>query len=97
MTQNEKQEPSKKQKKQFAKGFKWGKREHILETYTTYALFIGILFQISGILTRKWVLVLVASVLFGIALVFRFLAGLAHKMEKHYNDKLRYGKWKDQK
>jgi len=89
-----KQEPTKAQKKQFTKGFKWGKIEHKLETYTTQTLFIGIVFQAIGLTTRKWSFVFVASVLFGIAFVFRFFAGTAHKLEKHYMDKLRFGKWK---
>lgn len=89
-----KQEPTKAQKKQFTKGFKWGKREHILETYTTYTLFIGILIQIVGILIKEWLFVFCASALFGLAFIFRFLAGISHKLEKHYMDTLRFGKWK---
>ena len=89
-----KQEPTKAQKKQFTKGFKWGKIEHKLETYTTYTLLIGILIQIVGILSKMWFIIFVASGFFGIAFVFRFFAGTAHKLEKHYMDKLRFGKWK---
>lgn len=93
MTENK--TPTKAQKKQFTKGFKWGKREHVLETYTTYTLFVGIVFQVIGILTKNWVFVFIASALFGLAFVFRFLAGIAHKLEKHYMDTLRFGKWKN--
>ena len=92
-----KSEPSKAQKRQFVKGFKWGRIEHKLETYTTYTLLVGILIQIAGILTKIWFVIFVASGFFGIAFVFRFFAGTAHKIEKHYMDKLRFGKWKHKK
>ena len=94
MNENKKQEPTKAQKKQFTKGFKWGRIEHKLETYTTYTLLIGILIQIVGILSKVWFIIFVASGFFGIAFVFRFFAGTAHKLEKHYMDTLRFGKWK---
>ncbi len=89
-----KQEPTKAQKKKFTKGFWWGKQEHRLETYTTYTLLIGILLQITGLLTRKWIWTLIATIFFCIAFVFRFFAGIAHKIEKYYMDKLRFGKWR---
>ena len=89
-----KRKPTKAQKKQFTKGFKWGKTEHKLETYTTYILLVGILIQIAGILTKIWFVIFVATGFFGIAFVFRFFAGTAHKLEKHYMDTLRFGKWK---
>jgi len=89
-----KQEPTKAQKRKFVKGFKWGRIEHKLETYTTYTLLVGILIQIAGMLTKIWFIVFVATGFFGIAFVFRFFAGTAHKLEKHYMDKLRFGKWK---
>ena len=90
-----KQEPTKAQKKKFTKGFFWGKIEHKLETYTTYTLLIGVFLQITGLVTRKWIWILIAAGIFGISLVFRFFAGISHKIEKFYMDKLRFGKWKN--
>lgn len=81
-------------RKKFKKGFFWGRIEHRLETYTTYILLIGLLFQITGLLTKKWIWTLVATGFFGIALIFRFFAGISHKFEKHYMDKLRFGRFK---
>ena len=89
-----KKEPSKSQKKKFVKGFWWGKLEHRLETYTTFLLLIGVMLQVIGLFTRIWIWILIASGFFGIALVFRFFAGISHKVEKFYMDKLRFGKWK---
>ena len=92
-----KKEPSKAQKRKFTKGFWWGRVEHRLETYTTYILLIGILLQIIGLLERKWIWILTASGFFGIALILRFFAGISHKIEKHYMDLLRFGKWRKNK
>jgi len=86
-------EPTKRQKLQFAKGFWWGRREHNFERYTTYFLVIGFLFLVAGLLGRRiWQLVSIPMLV--LALLFKMLAGFAHRMEKHYNDKLRYGRWK---
>lgn len=93
----ERKEPSKAQKKQFTKGFWWGRREHTLETYTTYTLLLGFLLQIAAIWIRNWSYCVIATGFFGIALVFRIGAGIAHKIEKFYMDKLRFGKWKNKK
>ena len=94
MYRMKKAEPTKQQKRQFAKGFWWGKQEHRFEHYTTYFLVVGFLLHITGLLTKRWVLELITMPFFGLALIFRGLAGFAHRMEKHYNDKLRYGRWK---
>lgn len=91
---SKKQEPSKVQKRKFTKGFFWGRIEHRLETYTTYSLLFGIILQIIGLLERTWIWILAASGVFGVSLVLRVCAGTAHKIEKHYMDKLRFGKWK---
>jgi len=84
-------------KKQFAKGFFWGKIEHKLESYTTLFLLVGLLFHLAGIISRKWILVIVAVGFFLISLVFRVCAGISHKLEKHFMDSLRFGKWKKKK
>ena len=89
-----KKEPTKEQKRQFTKGFWWGRQEHRFERYTTYFLLVGFLFHVAGLLTKRWVLELVMTPFLGLALIFRGLAGFAHRMEKHYNDKLRYGRWR---
>lgn len=89
-----KQETTKAQKKQFTKGFKWGKREHKLETYTTYTLLLGLVIQLIAIATRVWEIVFGATAFFFGAFVFRFFAGISHKLEKRYMDTLRFGKWK---
>ena len=92
-----KQEPSPKQKKEFTKGFKWGHREHNLERYTTWLLLLGFMLLVIGLLTKRWVWQFIAAPVFGLALVFRVLAGFAHRMEKKYNDALRYGRWRKKK
>lgn len=89
-----KKEPSKSQKKRFTKGFFWGRIEHRLETYTTLLLLIGVILQVIGLLERKWIWILTAASFFGIALIFRFFAGISHKIEKFYMDTLRFGRWK---
>ena len=94
---NRKEEPSKSQKRKFTKGFWWGKLEHCLESYTTFLLLIGVILQIIGLLERKWIWVLTATGFFGIALVFRVCAGIAHKVERHYMRYLRFGAWKREK
>ena len=92
-----KKEPSPKQKKEFAKGFWWGRREHNLEKYTTWLLLLGFILLVIGLLTKRWVWQLMATPVFGLALVFRVLAGFAHRMEKHFMDKLRFGRWRKKK
>ena len=89
-----KKEPSKSQKKRFTKGFFWGKLEHRLESYTTFLLLIGVILQIIGLLERKWIWIVTATGFFGVSLIFRFFAGVSHKIEKFYMDKLRFGRWK---
>ena len=92
-----KQEPSPKQKKEFAKGFWWGHREHNFEKNTTYLLLLGFMLLVIGLLTKRWIWQFIAAPVFGLALVFRVLAGFAHRMEKKYNDTLRYGRWRKKK
>lgn len=92
-----KQEPSPKQKKEFTKGFWWGRREHNLEKYTTWLLLLGFVLLVLGLLSKRWFWQLIATPVFGLALVFRVLAGFAHRREKHYMDKLRFGKWRKKK
>ena len=93
----ERKVPSKAQKKQFTKGFKYGRIEHRLESWTTIVLLLGFLLQIAAIWIRNWTYCVIATGFFGIALVFRVGAGIAHKIEKFYMDKLRFGKWKNKK
>lgn len=93
----ERKVPSKAQKKQFTKGFKYGRIEHRLESWTTIVLLLGFLLQIAAIWIRDWTYCVIATGFFGIALVFRVGAGIAHKIEKFYMDKLRFGKWKNKK
>lgn len=86
--------PSKSQKKRFTKGFWWGRVEHKTETLCTYTLLIGLLFQVTGLLTKRWIWSLIATGFFVIALFFRFISGVSHKLEKHYMKYLRFGAWK---
>lgn len=89
--------PSKKQRDKFKRGFFWGRLEHKFESWTTILLFLGVVFQVLGLLSRKWIYSIIASGFFILALVFRFFAGIFHKVEKHYMDKLRFGKWRNKK
>ena len=82
-------------KKRFTKGFWWGKVEHKLEKITTAFLLISLLFLLIGAVERKWVYVLAAIVFNTASLLFRVLAGISHRIEKHYMDKLRFGKWRE--
>ena len=107
MIEKKKLEPSKKQKAQFVKGFWWGKKEHLFEKYTTKLLIMGLVAQFLGLfymlfLESKELTVSVISIgigygFFVLALATRGIAGFAHKREKFYNDKLRYGRWKKNK
>ena len=90
-------QPSKSQKRRFTKGFFWGRIEHKLETYTTCSLLLGVILQFIGLLMRVWIWILVATVFFGVALILRVGAGIAHKIEKHYMRYLRFGAWKREK
>ena len=93
----QKSKPTKEQRKKFRRGFWWGRREHNLEKYTTWLLLLGFMLLVTGLLTKRWVWQFIAAPVFGLALVFRVLAGFAHRMEKHFMDKLRFGKWKKKK
>jgi len=64
-------EPTREQKRQFAKGFWWGKQEHRFERYTTYFLIVGFLLYIGGLLTKRWMLELITMPFFGLTLIFR--------------------------
>lgn len=107
MTEQKKQEPSKKQKAQFVKGFWWGKKEHLFEKYTTKLLMIGLIAQFLGLfsmlfleskeLVMSTISIAIGYGIFVLALITRGIAGFAHKREKFYNDKLRYGRWRKQK
>ncbi|OQX50461.1 MAG: hypothetical protein B5M53_12450 [Candidatus Cloacimonas sp. 4484_209] len=46
------------------------------ERYTTYFLVVGFLFHIAGLLSKRWILELVMTPFFGLALIFRGLAGI---------------------
>ena len=85
---------TKKQRDKFKRGFFWGRIEHKAERLCTYTLLVGLLFQIAGLLTKIWLWNLIASVFFGLALVFRVSAGIAHRLEKYYMKNLRFGVWK---
>ena len=81
-------------KKRFTKGFWWGKVEHKLEKITTIFLLISVLLSLVGIVERRWWYIFAALAFNGVSLLFRVSAGLAHRIEKHYMDKLRFGSWK---
>ena len=89
-----KKEPTRTQKRQFKKGFFWGRIEHRLETYTTYTLLIGILFLVGALIINERLCAYIATGFFVMALIFRFFAGISHRLEKHYMDKLRFGRWR---
>jgi uncharacterized membrane protein HdeD (DUF308 family) len=88
---------SRKHRKEYAKGFKWGRREHKAEERTTKLLIIGFIalaiYIAASIYTPNleliWI-VYAATAVFLLALVFRLVAAFAHKREKHYMDKLRF-------
>jgi hypothetical protein len=79
-------------RKQYATGFKWGKREHRAEVYTTRVLIAGIL--ILGLhmwLNIQWI-EYVAGVSFIVALFLRLIAAFCHKQEKKYMDEIRFNR-----
>ena len=79
-------------RKQYATGFKWGKREHRAELYTTRVLVIGIL--LLGL--HLWLNVIwieyIALVTFVIAWILRVIAAYCHRQEKKYMDELRFSR-----
>ena len=58
---------------------------------------LGVILQFIGLLMKVWIWILIATVFFGVALVLRVGAGIAHKIEKYYMDKLRFGRWRKNK
>ena len=79
-------------RKQYATGFKWGKREHRAELYTTRVLVIGIL--LLGLhlwLNIAWI-EYVALTAFVIAWILRVIAAYCHRQEKKYMDELRFNR-----
>ena len=88
---------SKKHRKKYARGFKWGRIEHNAEARTTRLLIVGFVIlacYIAAIVYVPWLnltwAVCLAAVVFLLALIFRLVAAFAHKREKHYMDKLRF-------
>lgn len=76
-------------RRQYATGFRWGKREHLFESWMTKVLVLAIV--AGGIyLALSWNLVIaVALGVLGVILVLRLLTAFAHGREKHYMDSLR--------
>lgn len=76
-------------RRQYVKGFAWGKREHSFESWMTKFLLIAIAgVGISLLISWDWIRVMVLGLL-AIVLVFRLLTAFAHGREKHYMDSLR--------
>jgi len=77
-------------RKQYATGFKWGKREHRAELYTTRVLVIGIfLLGLHLWLNIGWI-EYIALGTFVIAWILRVIAAYCHRQEKKYMDELRF-------
>jgi len=79
-------------RKQYATGFKWGKREHTAELYTTRVLVIGILILCLHLWLKIYWIEFVALGLFIIAWILRVIAAYCHGQEKKYMDELRFNK-----
>lgn len=77
-------------RKQYATGFKWGKREHRAELYTTRVLVAGILILGLHLWLKIYWIEYVALGLFFLALILRMVAAFSHKQEKKYMDELRF-------
>jgi len=98
-----KKQMSRSQKAQFRKGFAHGKAEHKWEELATKLLLFGFVVLAVGVYmavtdSGNSTYVLVAgAIITGITLFTRQMASYHHHKEKHYNDKLRYGKWRNQK
>jgi len=88
---------SRKHRKQYARGFRWGRIEHNAEAGTTRLLIMGFVILASYIAASIYVpwldliwAIYVAAVIFLLALIFRLVAAFAHGREKYYMDKLRF-------
>lgn len=81
-------------REQYRKGFWWGRKEHAAERLTTKLLVAGLAF-LGLYFWLKWLpLAYLAGVLLFFALLLRLVAAFAHGREKHYMDRLRFGKRK---
>jgi hypothetical protein len=77
-------------RKQYATGFRWGKREHRFESWMTKLLLVAIIgVGISLWFSWDWIRVAVLGLLV-IVLLFRLFTAFAHGREKHYMDRLRF-------
>lgn len=77
-------------RKQYATGFKWGKREHRAESWMTKFLLLAVI-GVTISLLLDWDLFR-AIILGGlvIVLILRLLTAFAHNREKYWMDTLRF-------
>lgn len=78
-------------REQYAKGFKWGKLEHKSESACTVFLVIAFITLIAHLYINVVVVEYIAIGILVMALICRLIASIAHKLEKHYMDNLRFG------
>jgi len=77
-----------RKKKYYAKGFNHGKKEHNYERYATITLLVMFLLFIIGIYLKMEILFFyMLFIATGIALIFRLLAYINHRLEIKYRRK----------
>ena len=77
-------------REQYAKGFKYGRIEHKAEETCTVLLIIALIALVSHLYINLIVVEYIAVGILVMALICRIVASVAHKMEKHYMDSLRF-------
>ncbi len=77
-------------RKQYATGFRWGRREHFFESLMTRFLLIAIAGVGISLLFEWDLLRAIVLGLLVIVLILRLLTAFAHNREKHYMDSLRF-------
>lgn len=80
----------KSKREQYAEGFKWGRLEHKSEKACTVLLVIAFFVLLIHLYIQHVVVEYIAVGILLMALISRLIASVAHKMEKHYMDKLRF-------
>jgi hypothetical protein len=76
-------------RKQYVKGFAWGKREHRFEGWMTKLLLLAMFGMGVSLLIHWDLLRAIVLGLLTIVLMLRLMTAFAHGREKHYMDSLR--------
>lgn len=77
-------------RKRYARGFRWGKREHRFRRYTLRITVAGLFILVLYYFVRVVPILVAGIALIALAVVTNLWAGFAHVREKHAMDSLRF-------